>query len=504
MNVQTVIDQLGGRHALQSLLGVGPSAISNYITRGCFPRRVQTIIEAALQDLPTHNNPNSPQNAKPPIAITPSALIRPVHGKRIALIIGGGIAAYKALELTRRLQDHNFHVTGIMTRSAQQFISPLSLSALSGEKVYTDLFSLTDEAEMGHIRLARETDLVLVVPATANLMARAANGIADDLASTILLATTAPVMMAPAMNPAMWSHPATQDNLARLRNRGVRFIGPDSGDTACGEDGEGRLSSPDDIVAHVRAVLNPEILNPDTLHPDKASLPLSGKHALVTSGPTVEPIDSVRFIANHSSGKQGHAIADALARQGATVTLVSGPVSIDPPHGVKLVNVETAQQMHDACMNALPADIAVCAAAVADWRARTPHNHKIKKYAADSMTLDLVKNPDILAALGVHEQRPALLVGFAAETENLEANAHDKRIAKNCDWIIGNLVAKSSGTNISEDLVFGHDRNTIMLVRDGKAEAWPNLLKTEIADRLVEAMIVMLTPNHADREPANV
>ena len=499
MDVQTVIDQLGGRHALQTLLGVGPSAISNYITRGCFPRRVRTIIEAALHDQPAHNSANNQG-----IPITPSAVIRPVHGKRIALIIGGGIAAYKALELTRRLQDHNFHVTGIMTRSAQQFITPLSLSALSGEKVYTDLFSLTDEAEMGHIRLARETDLVLVVPATANLMARAANGIANDLATTILLATKALVMMAPAMNPAMWSHPATQDNLARLRNRGVRFIGPDSGDTACGEEGEGRLSSPDDIVAHVWAALNPENLNSDTFYPAKASLPLLGKHALVTSGPTVEPIDSVRFIANHSSGKQGHAIAAALARQGATVTLVSGPVSIDPPQGVKLVNVETARQMYDACMAALPADIAVCAAAVADWRVRTPQDHKIKKQAADSMTLDLVKNPDILAALGAHEQRPGLLVGFAAETENLEANADQKRIAKNCDWIVANLVAKSSGTNAPDDLVFGHDKNTIMLVRDGKAEAWPKMLKTEIAEKLVEAMIMTLTPNHADRELANV
>ena len=357
---------------------------------------------------------------------------------------------------------------------------------------------------MGHIRLARETDLVLVVPATANLMARAANGIADDLATTILLATKALVMMAPAMNPAMWSHPATQDNLARLRNRGVRFIGPDSGDTACGEEGEGRLSAPDDIVAHVRAALNPENLNSDALYPAKASLPLLGKHALVTSGPTAEPIDSVRFIANHSSGKQGHAITAALARQGATVTLVSGPVSIDPPQGVKLVNVETARQMYDACMAALPADIAVCAAAVADWRVRTPQDHKIKKQAADSMTLDLVKNPDILAALGAHEQRPGLLVGFAAETENLEANADQKRIAKNCDWIVANLVAKSSGTNAPDDLVFGHNKNTIMLVRDGKAEAWPKMLKTEIAEKLVEAMIMTLTPNHADRELANV
>ncbi|WP_332923245.1 bifunctional phosphopantothenoylcysteine decarboxylase/phosphopantothenate--cysteine ligase CoaBC [Candidatus Puniceispirillum sp.] len=495
MDVQKVIGQLGGRHALQSLLGVGPSAISNYITRGCFPRRVQSIIDTALQDTPHHNqlhNPNA--NSTSSTTLTPPRIIHPTHGKRIALIIGGGIAAYKALELTRRLQDHGFHITGIMTKSAQQFITPLSLSALSGEKVYTDLFSLTDEAEMGHIRLARETDLVLVVPATANLMARAANGIADDLASTILLATTAPVMMAPAMNPAMWSHPATQDNLARLQSRGVHIIGPDSGDTACGEDGEGRLTSPQDIVAHVRA----------RLEPDRSSLALSGKHALVTSGPTIEPIDSVRFIANHSSGKQGHAIAAALASHGATVTLVNGPVTIDPPTGVKLVSVETAQEMHDACMAALPADIAVCAAAVADWRAQAPKNHKIKKQAADSMTLNLVKNPDILAALGTHEQRPTLLVGFAAETENLETNAQQKRIAKNCDWIIGNLVAVSSGTNTSDNLVFGHDKNTIMLVRDGTSEAWPKMRKTEIADKLVAAMIMTLNETVADKEPANV
>lgn len=494
MDVQKVIDQLGGRHALQTLLGVGPSAISNYITRGCFPRRVQTIIEAALQDLSDHNHAGNSR-------ITPTlpAAINPVDGKRIALIIGGGIAAYKALELTRRLQDHGFHVTGIMTKSAQQFITPLSLSALAGEKVYTDLFSLTDEAEMGHIRLARETDLVLVVPATANLMARAAHGIADDLATTILLATTAPIMMAPAMNPAMWSHPATQDNLARLHSRDVQFIGPDSGDTACGEDGMGRLVAPHDIAAHVHAFLSS----------NKALKPLLGKHAIVTSGPTIEPIDSVRFIANHSSGKQGHAIAAALARQGATVTLVSGPVSIDPPKGVKLVTVETAQHMYEACMSALPADIAVCAAAVADWRVKTPKNHKIKKQAANSMTIDLVKNPDILAALGTHENRPTLVVGFAAETENLEANAQQKRRTKNCDWVVANLVATSSAPGSSaldqsNELVFGHDNNTVMLVRDGTTEAWPRMPKTEIAEKLVESMIMALNKNTADKEPADV
>lgn len=498
MDVEQVIDQLGGRHAMQALLGVGPSAISNYIARGCFPRRVQAIIEAALQNPPEHFSPDNRG-----ITTASSTVIHPTHGTRIALIIGGGIAAYKALELTRRLQDHGCHVTGIMTRSAQQFITPLSLSALSGEKVYTDLFSLTDEAEMGHIRLARETDLVLVVPATANLMARAANGIADDLASTILLATTAPVMMAPAMNPAMWSHPATRENLARLKHRGVRFIGPDSGDTACGEEGEGRLSSPQDIVTHVQS-----LLYPDTQMPDKSQLPLTGKHALVTSGPTIEPIDSVRFIANHSSGKQGHAIAAALARQGATVTLVSGPVTIDPPYGVKLVSVDTAQQMYDACMAALPADIAVCAAAVADWRAQSPKDHKMKKQAADIMTLDLVKNPDILAALGHHQQRPDLLIGFAAETENLEANAQQKRMAKNCDWVVGNLVATSSGADLSNELVFGHDKNTIILVRDGTSEAWPQMPKTDIADKLVAAMITTLHQTSAlaasvDREPAD-
>lgn len=498
MNVEQVIDQLGGRHAMQALLGVGPSAISNYIARGCFPRRVQATIEAALQNPPHHFNPDNRG-----ITTASSTVMPTSRGKRIALIIGGGIAAYKALELTRRLQDHGCHVTGIMTRSAQQFITPLSLSALSGEKVYTDLFSLTDEAEMGHIRLARETDLVLVVPATANLMARAANGIADDLASTILLATTAPVMMAPAMNPAMWSHPATRENLARLKQRGVRFIGPDSGDTACGEAGEGRLSSPQDIVTNVCAALNT-----DKAPSENSQLPLAGKHALVTSGPTIEPIDSVRFIANHSSGKQGHAIAAALARQGATVTLVCGPVTIDPPLGVKLVSVDTAQQMYDACMAALPADIAVCAAAVADWRAQSPQDHKMKKQAADIMTLNLVKNPDILATLGHHQQRPDLLIGFAAETENLETNAQQKRKAKNCDWIVGNLVTTSSGADLSDDLVFGHDKNTIILVRDGTSEAWPQMPKTDIADKLVAAMITTLHQKSAlapsdDREPAD-
>ena len=334
------------------------------------------------------------------------------------LIVGGGIAAYKALEVSRRLQDHGITVTGVMTKAAQQFITPLSLSALTAQKTYTDLFSLTDEAEMGHIRLARETDLVVVVPATANLMARAAQGLADDLATTLLLATTAPVIMAPAMNPAMWSHAATQANLATLRQRGVEMIGPVVGDTACGEEGEGRMSGPETIVTAAVARLAQTVGIGD----------LAGRHALVTSGPTVEPLDAVRFISNHSSGRQGHAIAAALAKRGARVTLVSGPVNIPDPPGVAMVHVGTAEQMLAACEAALPADIAICTAAVADWRARDRVKGKIKKRPGDAtaLTLSLTQNPDILAQLSSHSQRPELVIGFAAETDDLQANAGEK------------------------------------------------------------------------------
>ena len=333
-DLPALITALGGRQALQDLLGVGASAVSNYLARGELPRHAHAPVCAALESRGYHVDPGS-------LAIIGRGDGARHSRRRVLLIVGGGIAAYKALEVARRLQDHDIAVTGVMTAGAREFITPLSLSALTGEKAYTDLFSLTDEAEMGHIRLAREADLVLVAPATANLMARAANGLADDLATTILLATTAPVLMAPAMNPAMWSHAATQENLARLQARGIAFVGPGAGDMACGEEGTGRLSEPEIIVEAALASLS------------RGEGPLAGRHAVVTSGPTVEPIDAVRFIANRSSGKQGHAIAAALAGRGARVTLVSGPVTLPPPPNVELVPVQTAQEMLAACEAAL-------------------------------------------------------------------------------------------------------------------------------------------------------
>ncbi len=394
--------------------------------------------------------------------------------KRVLLIVAGGIAAYKALELVRRLQDQGARVRGILTAGGANFITPLALAALTGDKVHENLFSLTEESEMGHIRLARDCDLVAVVPATAHLMAKMAAGMADDLAATVLLATDKPILLAPAMNVAMWNHPATQANRALLDKRGVRFVGPGAGDLACGEVGSGRLAEVPEILAAIAALLTPE-------------QPLQGLRALVTSGPTREPIDPVRFIANHSSGKQGHAIARALAGLGAEVTLVTGPVALDDPEGVRVVRIETAQQMLAACQQALPAEVAVCAAAVADWRVKKPGAQKIKKAkGAPPPSLELVANPDILATLAASgAKRPGLVIGFAAETENLVAHAKAKRQAKGCDWILANDVGPETGT-------FGGDANTIHLVDASGVETWPAMSKNEVADRLAKRIALAL------------
>ena len=466
-DLPAIITALGGRQALQDLLGVGPSAISNYLARGALPQRAHAPVCEALRARGYQTDPGS------------LALVGPNNntgrknggpdGGRVLLIVGGGIAAYKALEVARRLQDRDVAVTGVMTRGAQEFITPLSLSALTAQKTFTDLFSLTDEAEMGHIRLAREADLILVAPATANLMARAATGMADDLATTILLATDAPVLMAPAMNPAMWSNPATQENLARLRSRGVNFVGPAAGDMACGEEGTGRLSEPEVIVGAACDLLDPIPKGP-----------LAGRHAIVTSGPTIEPIDSVRFIANRSSGKQGHAIAAALANRGARVTLVSGPAAIPTPHHVDLVPVETARDMFAACEDALPADLAVCAAAVADWHVTGARSSKLKKTGdGPPPMLSLAENPDILRHLSTHASRPRLVVGFAAEAEELHANAMAKLARKGCDWIVANDVTAADGAP-----VFGSDDNSVTLITGNELEDWPHMSKIALADRL--------------------
>lgn len=386
--------------------------------------------------------------------------------KNILLIITGSIAAYKALELIRRLREQGCGVTPVLTKGAEQFITPMSAAALAEREAHTDLFSLKDEVEMGHIRLAREHDLILVAPASADMLAKMAQGRADDLASAILLAATVPVLVAPAMNHAMWAHKATRRNLAQLKEDGLQIIAPESGTLACGEEGQGRMA---EVATLVEAVLGQPVKRP-----------LSGRKALVTAGPTFEAIDPVRFLGNRSSGKQGYAIAAALAASGAEVTLVSGPVALPTPYGVHRVEVESAEQMLAACEQALPVEIAVCAAAVADWRA-VPQEHKLKKRQKDDkLQLTLEQTPDILQTLGYHKQRPKLLVGFAAETENLLEYAAAKRVAKGCDWLLAN--------DVSAGKVFGRDETALTLLTSAGAKDWGNIGKQEAAARLTDAI----------------
>ena len=386
--------------------------------------------------------------------------------KRVLLIVSGGIAAFKALELIRLLRKADYGVTCVTTKNAEHFVTPLSLQALSENKVFGTLFSLTDESEMGHIQLSRSADLLVVVPATANILAKMAAGIADDLASTVLLATDKPVLVAPAMNVRMWLHAATQANMKTLRSRAVHVVGPDEGAMACNEFGPGRMSEPPAILAAIEALLHP-------------AGPLSGRHVLVTSGPTHEPIDPVRYIANRSSGRQGHAIAAALAGLGARVTLVSGPVGVPDPSGVLVVRVETAREMLAACQSALPADAAVFAAAVADWRVANASDGKIKKQpGAAAPALELVPNPDILATIAAAgPRRPRVVVGFAAETDDLLANAQAKLIRKNADFIVANDVSPETG-------IMGGMENAVHLIGADGVEEWPRLAKAEVAQRL--------------------
>lgn len=395
-----------------------------------------------------------------------------LSGKRILLIIGGGIAAYKTLDLIRRLRERGAAVRPVMTQAAQQFITPLAVGALAADHVFTDLFDRQDEQDVGHIRLAREADLVVVAPATADLMAKLANGLADDLASAVLLATDKPVLIAPAMNPKMWAHPATRRNRGTLAGDGVAFIGPKRGEMAeSGEAGEGRMAEPLEIAAAIEALLEP------------AAKPLGGRRILVTSGPTHEPIDPVRYIANRSSGKQGHAIAAALARLGADVQLVSGPVTIPDPAGVSVVHVESAREMRDAVESLLPADAAIFVAAVADWRTAGAAGEKIKKVAGEGPpSLQMVENPDILAGIGHHSGRPALVIGFAAETQDVVKNAQAKLDRKGADLIVANDVSHDSG--IGAGGVMGGDRNRVRIVSGTGVEEWPELTKDEVAARL--------------------
>ncbi|MGE3147453.1 MAG: bifunctional phosphopantothenoylcysteine decarboxylase/phosphopantothenate--cysteine ligase CoaBC [Pseudorhodoplanes sp.] len=393
-----------------------------------------------------------------------------LEGKHILLIIGGGIAAYKALDLIRRLKERGASVRSVLTKSGHEFVTPLAVGALTGESAFTDLFDPRSEFDVGHIRLARDADLVIVAPATADLMAKMAGGHADDLATAVLLATGKPILIAPAMNPKMWSHAATRRNAAQLSADGIHCIGPNSGEMAeAGESGIGRMAEPLEIVAAAESILTPS----------RSGHSLAGKRIVVTSGPTHEPIDPVRYIANRSSGKQGHAIAAAAAKAGATVVLVAGPVNLPPPAGVTVVNVQTAREMLAAVEKTLPVDAAIFAAAVADWRAAEAADQKIKKSGGDARSLALVENPDILAQIAQRKsQRPRLVVGFAAETENLLANAQAKLRRKGCDWIVANDVSHSGG-------VMGGDRNTVHVLTASGVEAWPSQSKEAVAAALI-------------------
>ncbi len=395
-----------------------------------------------------------------------------LQGKRILLIIGGGIAAFKSLDLIRRLRERGASVTPVLTKAATEFVTPLSVSALAGEKVYTDLFDLTDEAEMGHIQLSRVADLVVVAPATADLMAKMVGGHANDLASTLLMATDTPVLIAPAMNVRMWDHPATQRNLAQLLADGIMVTGPNEGDMACGEFGPGRMSEPMEIVEAVQNALSDG--------------PLKGKRIVVTSGPTHEPIDPVRYIANRSSGAQGTAIASALRALGADVVFVTGPADVPPPQGVEVIKVETAREMRQAVLDALPADAGVFAAAVADWRVATEAKSKIKKTKDGLPTLEFAENPDILAEVSqMTKGRPPLVVGFAAETDDVIANATAKRARKGCDWIVANDVSPATG-------IMGGSENAVTLISEDGSEAWPRMGKDAVARQLADRIAAHL------------
>jgi phosphopantothenoylcysteine decarboxylase/phosphopantothenate--cysteine ligase len=393
-------------------------------------------------------------------------------GKRILLIIGGGISAYKSLDLIRKLRERGATVTPVLTGAATEFVTPLSVAALSGSKVYGELFDLTDEAEMGHIQLSRSADLIVVAPATADLMAKMAHGLANDLASTLLLATDTPVLVAPAMNVRMWDHAATQRNIATLADDGVAFAGPNEGDMACGEFGPGRMAEPLEIVAAVEAKL--------------LDGPLKGKRVLITSGPTHEPIDPVRYIANRSSGAQGTALANALSALGADVVFVTGPADVAPPSGVEVIAVQTAQQMLEAVQTALPADVAIFAAAVADWRVEGASDRKLKKAKDGLPTLTFAENPDILAHVSqLKTGRPALVVGFAAETNDVEANATAKLKRKGCDWIVANDVSPETG-------IMGGSENDVAIISQAGVDEWPRMSKEmvsrKLAQRIAEAI----------------
>jgi phosphopantothenoylcysteine decarboxylase/phosphopantothenate--cysteine ligase len=432
-------------------------------------RSVEDEVRFILRDAATAAKPAGEMPGLPAQRVRAVSRAAPGTTRRVTLIIGGGIAAYKSLDLIRRLKDRHMHVRCVLTRAAQQFVTPLAASALADERCFTDLFDPQSEFDAGHIRLAREADLIIVAPATADLMAKMANGHADDLATAILLATDRPIMLAPAMNPLMWSNPATRSNVAVLTGRGALVVGPNSGAMAeAGEAGVGRMAEPLEIAAAAEQALAPQ-----------AAAPLRNRRVLITAGPTHEPIDPVRYIANRSSGKQGFAIAAAAAAAGAEVKLISGPVELPDPAGVDVTRVESARDMLAQVQAALPADCAIFNAAVADWRVAGAGDQKIKKQAGTIPTLSLVENPDLLATVAkLTERRPRLVVGFAAETENLIANAQSKLARKGCDWIVANDVSPQSG-------VMGGDRNTVHIVTRDGVESWPAMGKDDVATALI-------------------
>lgn len=409
-----------------------------------------------------------------------------LSGRTVLLVITGGIAAYKTPDLVRRMRERGARVRVIMTKGASGFITPLTLGAVSGEPVFTELWDRDAEQDIGHIRLAREADLVVVAPATADFIAKMAGGLADDLASTVLLATSADVLIAPAMNPKMWDHPATKRNVETLKADGVHLIGPDAGEMAeSGESGVGRMAEPMDIAIAVEAHFGP----------DRSQGPLNGKHVLITAGPTHEPIDPVRYIANRSSGKQGYALAKAAYAAGARVTLVSGPTNLEAPAGIDLVKVQTAKDMLTACQAALPADIGIFAAAVADWRAATPAEGKIKKEGSGAPELKLVENPDVLKTISMGAKRPRLIMGFAAETQDMEKHGSDKLVRKNANYIVANNVAPPAGKALGG--VMGGDANTVTLLTRSGSEPWPTMSKQAVAEKLIARLADDLSGHHA-------
>ena len=455
MKPDQIIDLLGGYKELCKLLNVNKSAISNYKKRGKFPSYTIPIIMNELKSRGVSVNfsdflENKPSERKNKTAI---------------LIVSGGISAYKSPEVIRRLKEKNYRVIPVLTRGGSKFITSLTLSAVAEEKCYLDLFNLTDESEMGHIQLARMADLIVIAPASANIISKIASGITDDLATTLVLASNGPIFLCPAMNPFMWSNSATQENILRLKNRSYKIIGPEEGVSACGEFGVSRLSETSKII--------------DFIENEKKNnkFPLLKKiKILITAGPTIEPIDDVRYISNHSSGKQGYSIAEEFAINGSDVTLISGPVNIDKPKNIKFYQINTAEEMLSNCINCLPVDIAIFVAAVSDWKTENKFSGKIKK-GTQKINFNFVENPDILKKVSQHKKRPKLIVGFSAETEDVMKNTKEKLLKKGCDWILGNKVGTGTTT-------FGGDENSIIFASNSSFEFWPKMSKSDVANRI--------------------